>query len=155
MLFFRNNLTRPKITSEVKHFRTLKGYFKLCFKGYVPSTKKTLEKKNEAKKNLKMLRVGGCFLGVGFCPSWFLIASDWNITRVSCNLVFAQQKRAIFCLFSCVFREEHSMDQCRSRPKLSENFERHWSIRISGEIHMDQSLVHTFSWGNSYGPKFF
>ena len=58
------------------------------------------------------------------------------------------------CLFSqgkpC--REEHSMDQCRSRLKLSENFERHWSIRISGEIHMDQSLVHTFSWGNSHGP---
>ena len=49
-------------------------------------------------------------------------------------------------------REEHSMDQYRSRPKLSENFERHWSIRISGETHMDQSLVHTFSWGNSYGP---
>ena len=49
-------------------------------------------------------------------------------------------------------REEHSMDQCRSRLKLSENFERHWSIPISGEIHMDQSLVHTFSWGNSYGP---
>ena len=49
-------------------------------------------------------------------------------------------------------REEHSMDQCRSRPKLSENFERHWSIPISGEIHMYQSLVHTFSWGNSYGP---
>ena len=48
--------------------------------------------------------------------------------------------------------EEHSMDQCQSRPKLSENFERHWSIPISGEIHMDQSLVHTFSWGNSYGP---
>ena len=44
------------------------------------------------------------------------------------------------------------MDQCRSRLKLSENFERHWSIQISGEIHMDQSLVHTFSWGNSYGP---
>ena len=49
-------------------------------------------------------------------------------------------------------REEHSMDPCRSRLKLSENFERHWSIPISGEIHMDQSLVHTFSWGNSYGP---
>ena len=32
-------------------------------------------------------------------------------------------------------REEHSMDQCRSRLKLSENFERHWS------------MVHTFSWG--------
>ena len=31
--------------------------------------------------------------------------------------------------------------------KLSENFERHWSIRISGEIH----IGHTFSWGNSYG----
>ena len=51
-----------------------------------------------------------------------------------------------------LYREEHSMDQCRSRLKLSENFECHWSIRISGEIHMDQSLVHTFSWGNSYGP---
>ena len=49
-------------------------------------------------------------------------------------------------------REEHSMDQCQSRLKLSENFERHWSIQISGEMHMDQSLVHTFSWGNSYGP---
>ena len=44
------------------------------------------------------------------------------------------------------------MDQCRSRLKLSENFERHWSTLISGEIHIDQSLVHTFSWGNSYGP---
>ena len=44
------------------------------------------------------------------------------------------------------------MDQYRSRLKLSENFECHWSILISGEIHMDQSLVHTFSWGNSYGP---
>ena len=54
------------------------------------------------------------------------------------------------CVPCC--REEHYMDQCRSRLKLSENFERHWSIRISGEIHMDQSLVHTFSWGNSYGP---
>ena len=49
-------------------------------------------------------------------------------------------------------REEHSMDQYRWRLKLPENFERHWSILISGEIHMDQSLVHTFSWGNSYGP---
>ena len=44
------------------------------------------------------------------------------------------------------------MDQYRSRLKLSENFERHWSIPISGEIHMDQSLVHTFFWGNLYGP---
>ena len=50
------------------------------------------------------------------------------------------------------YREEHSVDQCRSRLKLSENFERHWSMLISGEIHMDQSLVHTSSWGNSYGP---
>ena len=49
-------------------------------------------------------------------------------------------------------REEHSMDRYPSRLKLSENFERHWSIPISGEIHMDQSLVHTFSCGNSYGP---
>ena len=48
--------------------------------------------------------------------------------------------------------KEHSMDQYRSRLKLSENFERHWSILISGEIHMDQSLVHTFSGGNTYGP---
>ena len=44
------------------------------------------------------------------------------------------------------------MYQYRSRLKLSENFERHWSILISGEIHMDQSLVHTFSQENSYGP---
>ena len=44
-----------------------------------------------------------------------------------------------------VIREEpSSIDQCRSRLKLSEKFERHWSILISGEIHMDQSLVHTF-----------
>ena len=49
-------------------------------------------------------------------------------------------------------REEHSMDQYRSRPKLFTNFQDHWSIPISGEIHMDQSLVHSFSWGNSYGP---
>ena len=27
------------------------------------------------------------------------------------------------------------MDQCRSRLTLSENFERHWSILISGKIH--------------------
>ena len=34
------------------------------------------------------------------------------------------------------------MDQYRSRPKLSENFEaQNWG-----------PLVHTFSWGNSYGP---
>ena len=46
------------------------------------------------------------------------------------------------------------MDQYRSRLKLSENFERHWSIRISGEIHVDQSLVHTFSSGNAYGSNF-
>ena len=44
------------------------------------------------------------------------------------------------------------MDRYRSRLKLSENSERHWSILTSGEIHMDQSLVHTFSWGNSYAP---
>ena len=49
-------------------------------------------------------------------------------------------------------REEHSMDQYRSRLKVSENFEGHWSISFPGEIHMDQSLVHTFSCGNSYGP---
>ena len=30
--------------------------------------------------------------------------------------------------------------------------ESHWSILISGQFHMDQSLVHTSSWGNSYGP---
>ena len=44
------------------------------------------------------------------------------------------------------------MDQYRSRPKLSENLEGHWSIPFPGEIRMDQSLVHTLSWGNSYGP---
>ena len=76
------------------------------------------------------------FLGVFFSlVSFFLCIS----------LLFS----SVFCLFS---REEHSMDQYRSRPKLSENFEQNWSIQMSGEIHMDQSLVHTFSWGNSYGP---
>ena len=60
--------------------------------------------------------------------------------------------RINFQSLAALNREEHSMDQYRSRLKLSENFERHWSIRISGEIHMDQSLVHTFSWGNLYGP---
>ena len=53
--------------------------------------------------------------------------------------------------WSCFLMEEHSMDQYRSRQKLSENFECHWSIQISGEIRMDQSLVHTSSWGNSCG----
>ena len=51
-------------------------------------------------------------------------------------------------------------NKCRGLPKgwfskrvvSPKNFESHWSIPISGEIHMDQSLVHTFSWGNSYGP---
>ena len=52
----------------------------------------------------------------------------------------------------CLSKEEHSIDQCRSRLKLSKNFERHWSILILRDVHMDQSLVHTFSWGNSYGP---
>ena len=59
----------------------------------------------------------------------------------------------LFC--SRQHREEHSMDQYLSRLKLSENVERHWSIPISEEIHMNQSLVHTdhtFSWGNPYGP---
>ena len=56
-------------------------------------------------------------------------------------------------------REEHSMDQHRSRLKLSENFERHWSILDLGDIHMDQSLVHAFSWGeicmDQWSWKFF
>ena len=45
------------------------------------------------------------------------------------------------------FKEEHSMDQCLSRLKLSENFERHWSILFSGEIHMDQSWSIPFPGG--------
>ena len=35
------------------------------------------------------------------------------------------------------------MDQYRSRLKLSENFERHWPIQISGEIHRDQAFLLT------------
>ena len=31
-------------------------------------------------------------------------------------------------------REEHSMDQCQSRQKLSENFEHHWSIPFPGKF---------------------
>ena len=56
-----------------------------------------------------------------------------------------------FVLFLFLGQIRAPMDQYRSRLKLSENFERHWSIPIYGETHMDQSLVHTFSWGNSYG----
>ena len=68
------------------------------------------------------------------------LASDSAITLAR----FAHQK------------EEHSMDQYRSRPKLSENFEGHWSIPFPGEIHMDQSLVPMnflgkFVWTN--GPE--
>ena len=37
-------------------------------------------------------------------------------------------------------REEHSVDRCRCRPQLSERFGSHWSILISVEIRMDQSL---------------
>ena len=69
-----------------------------------------------------------------------------------------------FCLLRCNSVNHQNVDMLwghqgialygpiRSRLKLSENFERHWSIPILGEVHMDQSLVHTFSWGNSYGP---
>ena len=60
--------------------------------------------------------------------------------------------RLVIAGHEVVYKEENSMDQYRSRLKLSENFERHWSIPFPGEIHMDQSLVHTFSWQNSYGP---
>ena len=35
------------------------------------------------------------------------------------------------------------MDQYRSRLKLSENFERHWSIPFPGEIHMDNNRRRT------------
>ena len=49
-------------------------------------------------------------------------------------------------------REEHSMDQCRSRLKLSENFERHWSILISGGISYGPIIGPYLFLGNSYGP---
>ena len=38
------------------------------------------------------------------------------------------------------------MDRCRSRLKLSENFERHWSIRIS---------VGKFTWINHWSMRLF
>ena len=47
-----------------------------------------------------------------------------------------------FSLLLSLFWRALTMDQYRSRQKPSENFERHCSIRISGQIHMDQSLVH-------------
>ena len=41
-------------------------------------------------------------------------------------------------------------------PVKTETFRELWAplvhTNFGGEIHMDQSLVHTFSWGNSYGP---
>ena len=59
---------------------------------------------------------------------------------------FSKASRASLKLgaWTSLCREEHSMDQYWSRLKLSENFERHWSIRTSwGNSNMDQSLVHT------------
>ena len=50
------------------------------------------------------------------------------------------------------FREERSMDQCRSRPELSEGFERHWSIPISyGPIIGPYLFLGKFVWTN--GPE--
>ena len=50
------------------------------------------------------------------------------------------------------FREERSMDQYRSRPKLSENFEHHWSIPISGGNSYGPIIGPYLFLGNSYGP---
>ena len=89
---------------------------------------------------------------------WKILAWPANGCR-HCNFGFPQKigfasafRGPIARICSITSREEQSMDQYRSRLKLSENFERHWSILISGEIHMDQALVPIFSWGNSYGP---
>ena len=51
------------------------------------------------------------------------------------------------CLFLGLIlgREEHSMDPYRSRLKLSENFEHHWSIQIS---------VGKFIWTNHWSIPF-
>ena len=52
-----------------------------------------------------------------------------------------------------ICKEEHSVDQYRSRLKLSENFHRHWSIRISvGKFIWTNHWSIPFSGGNSYGP---
>ena len=102
------------------------------------------------------------YLEVCACSYWHIRVETpialHTVSRIECRINFPQNQR---CRAKVArhppppksrCREAHSMDQCRSRLKPSMNFERHWSILISGEIHMDQSLVHTFSWGNSYGP---
>ena len=96
-------------------------------------------------------KLGG--FGEKVCGS-FCTANEARKCTENFAQFFAQTSSRVIKIVAAISlcRDEHSMDQYRSRLELSENFECHWSIRISGEIHMDQSLVHTFSWGNSYGP---
>ena len=79
-----------------------------------------------------------------WCRCWIFTSAYLRIFSGNSREIASQAKndsrRSITHdpIFKASYREEHSMDQCRSRPKLSENFERHWSILILGE--------------NSYGP---
>ena len=105
----------------------------------------------------KLACICGVPCGGKLLPEVFLEYSIWHNIFLYCGRMNVRGKLLVFVRqdqlgekYLC--KEGNSMDQYRSRPKLSENFERHWSIPISGEIHMDQSLVHTFSWGNSYEP---
>ena len=52
----------------------------------------------------------------------------------------------------CLTAENRQRFEIQPASDLKSHFERHWSIPFPGEIRMDRSFVHTFSWGNSYGP---
>ena len=72
-----------------------------------------------------------------------------NLFRRPCRIVYQRlsqsRGRVPFVAWKCLVREEHSMDQYRSRLKLSENFERHWSIRV---------LLGKFIWTNHWSIPF-
>ena len=77
------------------------------------------------------------------CPETVAETIDFNFWDVKITL--RRQKVILGTDITQIPREEHSMDQYRSRLKLSENFEHHWSILISGE----------FMYGPIIGPYLF
>ena len=93
-------------------------------------------------------------------------ADESDYHRANAERVFTYVFEAATCLHSHlgVFqrpllqillpREEHSTDQCRYRPELSDRFGNHCSIWISRKIRMHQSLVDLFFFFREhlYGP---
>ena len=86
-----------------------------------------------------------------FGVQWWHIAS-WQCPHNGAKAVWPWRKSGTFfgaaCLQSCLLFGAFfasSVDRRRCTPELSERFGSHWSIWISGEIRMDQSLGALFS----------